>query len=96
METVPPTLPEGYYLTNFFKILDFVETHHATVLNPQEQAFIANFKQLSIPAQRLYVRLISRRRELFRLDKLSYTEIPDIEGHAEELTDARFMDTNPP
>ena len=68
-------LPTGYYLENFNFLLDFVEQHYTDLLTKEEKAYRENFQNLSLDAQRLYVRLTGRRGPLFRLDKLVYDEI---------------------
>ena len=71
-------LPEGYYLDNFLTILDFVDEQYEDLLNAAERGFSRNFRELSLAAQRPYVRLICRVGPHFRSDKLSYTEITNI------------------
>ena len=55
-----------------------MQEQYADLLNAEEQAFFEEFQALSLEAQRLYVRLISRKGPYFRSDKLSYAEIPQI------------------
>ena len=90
----PPSeqpLPTGYYLDNFLKILDFVETQYRSLLSDEEQRYSRQFRRLSLSSQRLYVRLISRKGPHFRNDKLNYSEINDLRGCAEELQLAGYV-----
>lgn len=88
----PRELPEGYYLDNFERLLATVAERYGDLLQPGEQAFAAGFAALSLPARRLYVRLLSRKGPLVRRDRLSYSEIPDLAAAAAELIAARFAD----
>ena len=92
----PEELPVGYYVDNFFAILDFVDNHYDDVLTVDEKTFSRTFRSLSLDARRLYVRLMSRKGPLFRSDTLVYNEIDDIEGAAEELVQKGFLEVNGP
>ena len=70
--------PELYYLANFRKALDWLDTHHRDLMDDAEQAFVANFLQLPLPSQALLVRLVMRKGVHFRASKLRYAEIGDI------------------
>ncbi|MFZ2957732.1 MAG: hypothetical protein WA705_12665, partial [Candidatus Ozemobacteraceae bacterium] len=94
--SVPTELPTGYYLDHFRTLLDTVEDRYGDLLCPEERAFLEKFRDLSLPAQRLYVRLISRKGPVFRSDRLSYPEIPDLEGTWFVLADAGFLSINDP
>jgi len=86
-----PDLPEKYYLDNFIYLLNHVAQLYADILNESERAFFDDFLSLSEDAQALYVRLLSRRGDWFRRDKIIYSEISDIDGAADELTSHRFI-----
>lgn len=64
-----------YYLYNFQQVLDWVELRYADLLDEQERAFIRTFAELPRPARALLVRMVMRKGELFRTDKLQYAEI---------------------
>lgn len=66
-----------YYLHNFRQVLLWVEQRYADLLDDQELAFIRTFSQLAAPAQALMVRMVMRKGELFRSDRLDYAEIGD-------------------
>lgn len=70
--------PELYYLANFRKALDWLDTHHRDLMDDAELAFVANFLQLPLPSQALLVRLVMRKGVHFRAGKLRYAEIGDI------------------
>lgn len=70
--------PELYYLANFRKALDWLDTHHRDLMDDAELAFVANFLQLPLPSQALLVRLVMRKGVHFRAGKLRYVEIGDI------------------
>jgi tetratricopeptide (TPR) repeat protein len=66
-----------YYLHNFRKVLRWVESRYADLLDEQELAFVQAFAALAQPAQALMVRMVMRKGELFRCDRLDYAEIGD-------------------
>ncbi|WP_201164872.1 VRR-NUC domain-containing protein [Pseudomonas sp. S60] len=66
-----------YYLHNFRQVLAWVGQRYEDLLDEQEKAFIAAFTQLEAPAQALLVRMVMRKGELFRGDRLEYDEIGD-------------------
>ncbi len=77
--------PELYYLANFRKALDWLDTHHRELMDAAELAFIASFIQLPLPAQALLVRLVMRKGVHFRASKLRYAEIGAIDSAAAPL-----------
>ena len=66
-----------YYLHNFRQVLQWVEHRYADLLDAQELAFLQAFTALEQPAQALMVRMVMRKGELFRSDRLDYAEIGD-------------------
>nr|WP_189672793.1 VRR-NUC domain-containing protein [Pseudomonas taiwanensis] len=62
---------------NFRQVLLWVEQRYADLLDTHELAFIQAFAQLEVPAQALMVRMVMRKGELFRSDRLDYAEIGD-------------------
>ncbi|WP_028694165.1 VRR-NUC domain-containing protein [Pseudomonas cremoricolorata] len=66
-----------YYLHNFRQVLAWVGSRYADLLDEQEQRFIHDFNDLAQPAQALLVRMVMRKGELFRSDRLDYAEIGD-------------------
>lgn len=66
-----------YYLYNFRQVLAWVEHRYADLLDEGEQGFLQAFGRLPEPAQALLVRMVMRKGELFRSDRLDYVEICD-------------------
>ena len=64
--------------------------HHAHLFSENDRALYARLKALSPHARRLYIRLSQRREGWFRLDKLHYTEIPDVTSAVDEIIGAGF------
>ncbi|MFT4820709.1 MAG: hypothetical protein ACI8PP_002261 [Candidatus Pseudothioglobus sp.] len=91
MNAVVGDLPVGYYRDNVAFLFKFVLQRYADLLTPVERAYGEQFFQLSLPAQRFYVRLALRKGPLFRSDKLQYSEIPDIASVAIELIEAGYL-----
>ncbi|MDR6712457.1 hypothetical protein J2W83_002058 [Pseudomonas hunanensis] len=66
-----------YYLHNFRQVLTWVAHRYSDLLDASEQAFLAEFQRLPQAAQAMLVRMVMRKGELFRSDKLNYAEIGD-------------------
>ncbi len=90
-----PVLAEGYYADNFAVLIATVEERYGDLLAPGEAAYAHGWRALSLPARRLYVRLVSRRGPCLRRDRLDYREIPDLDAALAELEDAGFADAAP-
>ena len=86
-------LPSGYYLKNFGMLVDTVVDRYEDMLREPEMRFVGGFRGLPEGSARLYVRLIMRKGPLFRSDKLSYDDVPDIGAAAQELVRAGFLRT---
>lgn len=86
----PVPLPEGYYLANFTTVLEDVEARYGDLLLDPERALLRRFGRLSTAAQRLHVRMLTRRGPWFRQDGLRYTEIGDPEPAIAELLGEGF------
>ncbi len=92
----PPTvLPDNYYLDNFNTLVEFVAEHYWQLLNNEEQSFYRRYQSLDTPAQRLYIRLLSRRKSLFRQSKLHYEEIGHLDQAAIRLEQAGLVAIDP-
>ncbi|MDA8017873.1 MAG: VRR-NUC domain-containing protein [Thermoanaerobaculia bacterium] len=85
-------LADGYYVDNFQTVLDTVRERYDDLLRPEELDFAATFDELPDPCRRLYVRLISRKGPCFRVDLLSYEDVPDLVAATEELLQAGLLD----
>ncbi|MEQ8904332.1 VRR-NUC domain-containing protein [Ekhidna sp.] len=90
----PIILPEKYYLDYFNYVLEFVERQYDHILDQPEHLFYQTFRDLSEPAQCLYLRFHNRRGDYFRLSKISYAEIPDVHEAKEELLHHGFIRVN--
>ena len=88
-------LPTDYYLHNFKQLLDFVIATYSDVLSPQENDYYDIFCSLSEDSQRLYIRLLCRSKSLFRLSKLSYPEISNLDSAAAQLAENGLAQINP-
>ena len=72
---MPP--PADYYLDKLELLLDWVQRHHAGLLDAPVRRFLAEFRRLPVSARRLWTRLALRRGPRFRVDALVYGEVPD-------------------
>jgi hypothetical protein len=86
-----PELAPDYYLSNFQFMLDWVWERYSDLLSEDERFFVSAFNQLERDARCLLVRLSSRKSQLFRRNKLSYTEIICIDSAARQLVDAGLL-----
>ncbi len=88
------TLEEGYYLTNFHKLLSFVEEVYDDILQKDDKVFLKKFSQVSENGQKLFVRLALRSKSFYRQSKLSYPEI-DLDKAVTELEGSALIEINP-
>ncbi len=89
-------LPENYYLSNFEALTSFVKRTYQKLLTAEELAWCETVHSLPEPARRLYIRLLSRRGNTFRLGKLKYPEIANLDEAAQQLAQAQLAHTEPP
>jgi len=80
-----PNAADFYYLSNFQTVLDWVVARYPDLLNKQELGFAHTFAATPKISRALLVRLIMRKGQHFRLGKLQYDEIGDIETAATPL-----------
>lgn len=71
------TLPEKYYLTHFYELLDYLAQTSWDLLSEDQRAKVNVFKTLSQDAQCLLVRVVNRKRDFVCADELVYEEIKD-------------------
>lgn len=71
-------LPNDYYLSNFHALTSFVSECYSELLTDTEKQWYRAINRLPENSQRLYIRLLGRRGETFRVSKIKYSEIPDI------------------
>lgn len=84
-----------YYLHHFQEVLSWVASRHGDLLNDDELAFVSAFGALPRPARALLVRMVMRKGEHFRADKLVYPEIGDTLSAAAPLIDHGWLDPAP-
>ncbi|WP_375748304.1 VRR-NUC domain-containing protein [Vibrio sp. HN007] len=90
-----PQLSPHYYLDNFRKLTSHALCWYQDLLYQSEREWIERFEQLPLEAQCLLVRLLSRKGECFRSDKLNYSEIKSIQAAAKALASKEFIEINP-
>ncbi|MCP4488952.1 MAG: VRR-NUC domain-containing protein [Gammaproteobacteria bacterium] len=71
-------LPKNYYLDNVIILFDHVESVYGDILEAEYLNFLKSFRSLPEDGKRLYIRLLNRSQEWFRLSKLDYPEIADL------------------
>lgn len=96
MKSPPIELPEKYYLDYFRLITDYVLEHYRPILSREEQSFIRRFYKLTEDAQCLFLRLVNRRGFYFRMDKIRYAEIQDMQAALDLLLRRKFFKTLAP
>lgn len=89
-------LPENYYLKNFLELTSFVSRCYSELLLPEETHWFKSVCSLSEPAQRLYIRLLGRRGDTYRVGKLRYDEIVDISEAIVELASSALASVEAP
>ncbi len=92
----PVTLPERYYLTNFKRLCEHANTLYSDLLSETERKWLFRFDTLDEQAQCLLVRLLTRKGDWFRSDKLQYAEIPNLGEAMQLLCEFSFIHLNPP
>ena len=97
MESAQPIeLPGDYYLSNFHALAGFVYKTYLDILKTAELNWYTSFQRCDEPAQRLYVRLLTRKASVFRLSRLRYPEIVSLQSAAKRLAEAELGDVAPP
>jgi hypothetical protein len=90
-----PDLPETYYLDNVLTLFQHVEQTYADILNPDQIEFLTRFSGFDEDARKLYIRLLNRSNDWFRVSKLSYAEIGSLEDAIETLCHGDCLRLNP-
>jgi hypothetical protein len=80
-----------YYLNDFMAVIDGVVERYGALLNADERSYLAKLSALSAPSLMLYARLVNRKGPYFRIARLDYPEIADIETAVQELVDAALL-----
>jgi len=87
-----PIASTPYYLNDFMAVINGVVERYGAQLNAEEHAYLAKLGALPAPALMLYARLVNRKGPYFRLARLDYSEIADIETAVQELVDAGLLE----
>ena len=78
-------LQDDYYLADFHTLAGFVIDTYEDLLKVEEIHWYRRVSAMSTQAQRLFVRLLSRKGSTFRQSRLQYSEIEHINDCAAEL-----------
>ncbi|MEQ9219931.1 MAG: VRR-NUC domain-containing protein [Cyclobacteriaceae bacterium] len=84
-------LPPRYYLDYFNYLIEFIEKHSGHLLGEGDRQFINEYRSLHSDAQCLFIRMLNRKGEFFRLDKLQYPEIEVYADSLDQLTQLEFI-----
>ncbi|WP_372926290.1 VRR-NUC domain-containing protein [Marinobacter sp.] len=85
-----------YYLENFETVVRWVRQHHSDLLTTEETGNIDNLLALKKPARALLARMVMRSGELFRVEKLSYSELGEpVADAAQALARNGWIDDTP-
>ncbi len=84
-----------YYLVNFENVLTWVSERYDDLLDDDERCFIMRFHALPVSSKALLVRMVMRKGEHFRLDKLLYDEIGDTQAALAPLIAQALVDDSP-
>lgn len=95
MSETAVTLPPDYYLQNFSALLEQVWQQYQDLLLPAEHRLCEVFPTLGKDARKLYVRLLTRKGEIFRTSRLRYEEIRRPRQAAKELAERELIAINP-
>ncbi len=92
---MPPELPPTYYLDNVVTLLDQVESLYADILDDELREFLQVFGELGDDARKLYIRLLNRSANCYRVARLDYPEIESLAAAIDELAAAGCLDAEP-
>ena len=90
-----PELPEDYYLDNVTILFEHVESLYADILEAEHLGFLQRFAALPEDSKKLYIRLLNRTHQRFRLGKLHYPEISMIDHAIKTLENSGFLQVDP-
>lgn len=92
----PEELPQDYYLANFHALASFVLQTYQDLLSEAETAWYASICEAPVEAQRLYIRLLTRKGSVFRLGKLHYPEAGCLNEASDALSSRALASREPP
>jgi hypothetical protein len=93
---VAPDIPPDYYWRYFRTVVDTALEHHRHLFTSVEVRSIELALALPKPAQQLYVRMFTRKGDLFRRSRLDYPEIGDLDPVLEQLAAVDLVALDPP
>ncbi len=91
MKPPPIELPEKYYLDYFQGLLEHVQLQYKKLLSPAEKSFIKRYHKLPEDAKCLFVRLANRRGSFFRINKVQYAEIQNLQAALQLLIRSKYF-----
>lgn len=89
-----PSSPNQDYLNFFLNILREMENYGEKVINNEDALNIAAFRELSNPAQKLYVTLFMQKNKWVNLNTINYSTISEIIDAGNELVKFKFAQTS--
>ncbi|MCR6652051.1 MAG: VRR-NUC domain-containing protein [Cellvibrionaceae bacterium] len=95
MSQASTPLPPDYYLRNFHALLEQVQRQYEDLLLPEERRLCELFPSLCKDARMLYVRLLTRKGDVFRSSRLRYAEIRQGKKAAQELAEKELIAIDP-
>lgn len=95
MSSVQPLPNPFYYLDNFQFVLDWLQARYSDLLSADEHGFIRDFALAPRSSRALLVRMVMRKGELFRADKLNYVEVGDTEAAVAPLMAMHWIEADP-
>ena len=84
-----------YYLDNFQLVLNWVSERYDDLLIPEERNFVAAFAGLPQISRALFVRMVMRKGDYFRQDKLNYPEIGNTQTAMLPLIETGWIEPDP-
>ncbi len=78
-------LPTFYYHEHFLEMLEFVVEHYDHALSAAHRDLIRAFRRMTPGEQRLYVRLVNRKGQVYDVAKLCYPELGELRPLLAEL-----------
>ncbi len=87
---------ESMPVAHFDTVCRFVTQTYSDMFTQREQNWLSSLASLDDPAKILYVRLLNRRFNAFRLSKLSYAEVEDMPAATAALAKASLASTDAP
>ncbi|MEE9334827.1 MAG: VRR-NUC domain-containing protein [Granulosicoccaceae bacterium] len=86
------SLPVSYFDT----VCEFVSQTYSDLLSPREQQWLSSVNSLDSSAKILYVRLLNRSFNSFRVSKLNYEDVTGIPSALNALAQTSLANTAPP